>query len=74
MLNGAGMSGWGWAAMALAAIAAFAIVAIVAWAVTGGLDSWRERALERLEERLARGETDAQEYRRRLTAGTMHRA
>lgn len=29
---------------------------------------------ERLDERLARGETDAQEYRRQLKAGTTHRA
>lgn len=73
-MNGSGMSGWGWVGMALAVIAAVTIVALMLWAVALGPEGWRERAHERLDERLARGETDAQEYRRQLKAGTTHRA
>ena len=71
-MSGSGMSGWGWAGMALAVIAALTIVALMLWAVARGPGSLRERAHVRLDERLARGETDAQEYRRQLKAGTTH--
>jgi len=68
------MSGWVWAGMALAVVAALTIVAVTLYAVALGPEGWRERAHERLDDRLARGENDAQEYRRQLKAGTTHRA
>ncbi|MFF3608915.1 SHOCT domain-containing protein [Streptomyces sp. NPDC002463] len=74
---GDGMNGWGWFAISAGTVLFWGLLIIVAVMLfrTGGRDAERSSGsrpvtlAERiLGERLARGEIDEEEYRRRLTA------
>ncbi|MEU8619167.1 SHOCT domain-containing protein [Streptomyces sp. NPDC048623] len=77
---GNGMSGWGWFAMAAGMILFWGLLIAVVVLIFRTLDRATERHAERparqgptapeqiLGERLARGEIDEEEYRRRLAA------
>ncbi|KQX46364.1 MULTISPECIES: SHOCT domain-containing protein [unclassified Streptomyces] len=74
---GNGMSGWGWFAMSAGMVLFWGLLITVAVMLFRSLDRAAERprgfgpaasAEQILGERLARGEIDEEEYRRRLTA------
>ena len=66
------MTGWGWAMMALFWTLGVALLAGLVWAATRRADGpgsgAQPTARDLLDERLARGEIDADEYRRRRDA------
>ena len=65
MMNGDQMNGWGWGGMALMALVVVAIVVLVVWAISSRTgEAGGARAV--LDTRLARGEINAEEYRRLL--------
>jgi uncharacterized membrane protein len=73
MMNGYDMNGWGWVGMTLIALLAIAIVGLVVWAIArrpGDSQAHPLSAREQLDERLALGAIDTEEYRERLDALT----
>lgn len=69
VMNGYDMNGWGWGGMTLMAVVTVAIVGLVVWVIARRSADPQAHALsahEQLDQRLASGAIDPQEYRERL--------
>ena len=60
------MDGWGWVGMTLMTVVAVAIIGLVVWLIARQPEPRDPSARDQLDERLASGAIDPEEYRKRL--------